>query len=112
MHQLHIQTYIDSYSHKYQVPFIIYNKDLVPTAIHKTSSTFDVLPTLANLFDIKLNEIYFGNDALSQTESNVYFSDADVLKENTYCKDSNDEIYKFSQYLLQLDYFRNRDNIN
>ena len=98
--------------HKYQVPFIIYNKDLVPTTIHKTSSTFDVLPTLANLFDIKLNEIYFGNDALSQKESNVYFSDGDVLKENTYCKDSNDEIYKFSQYLLQLDYFRNRDNIN
>ena len=70
--------------HKYQVPLIIYNKETQKETIHKSGSTFDVLPTIANLFGIKLKELYLGKDLLSQEESKIYFSNGDVLIGDDY----------------------------
>ena len=92
--------------HKYQVPLIIYNKEVQTQTIHKSGSTFDVLPTIANLFGIELKELCLGEDLLSQEESKIYFANSDVLIGNNYYKNSNEETYIYCQYLLKKDYFR------
>lgn len=92
--------------HKYQVPLIIYNKETQKETIHKSGSTFDVLPTIANLFGIKLKELYLGKDLLSQEESKIYFSNGDVLIGDDYYQNNNDETYIYCQYLLKKDYFQ------
>lgn len=94
--------------HKHQVPFIIYNKEIEPKEINKTCSTFDVLPTLANLFGMELKELYLGNDIFSNEESEVYFSNGDILINDKYLKNTNDSIFVYSQYILQKDYFRKK----
>ena len=35
-----------------RLPFIIYNSTIEPKKVNKTASTFDILPTVANLFDL------------------------------------------------------------
>lgn len=92
--------------HKYQVPLIIYNKEVQTQTIHKSGSTFDVLPTIANLFGIELKELCLGEDLLSQEESKIYFANSDVLIGNNYYQNSNEETYIYCQYLLKKDYFR------
>ena len=85
---------------------IIYNKETQKETIHKSGSTFDVLPTIANLFGIKLKELYLGKDLLSQEESKIYFSNGDVLIGDDYYQNNNDETYIYCQYLLKKDYFQ------
>lgn len=56
-------------------PFIIYNKGQNAKVISKTASTFDILPTLANLFDLDYDpRYYFGKDVFSQDETTVVFT--------------------------------------
>lgn len=57
------------------MPFIIYNSEQEPKVISKTSSTFDILPTLANLFDLDYDPRYYtGKDIFSNEDSKVIFS--------------------------------------
>ena len=42
-----------------KLPFIIYNPELEPAQINKTASTFDILPTLANMFDLDYDPRYY-----------------------------------------------------
>ena len=57
-----------------RLPFIIYNSKMTPTKISKTGSTFDILPTLANLFDLNYDPRYYaGKDLFSNEETTVIF---------------------------------------
>ncbi len=65
------------------MPFIIYNSTLEPKVISKTSSTFDILPTLANLFDLDYDPRYYtGKDIFSNEESKVIFSNGSWVTDN------------------------------
>ena len=56
-------------------PFIIYNSKQKPEVISKTSSTFDIVPTLANLFDLDFDPRYYiGKDIFSDEETIVIFT--------------------------------------
>ncbi len=58
-----------------KLPFIIYNTELEPSRIQKTASTFDILPTLANMFDLDYDPRYYvGKDVFSDEETLVIFT--------------------------------------
>ena len=57
-----------------RLPFIIYNSEMTPTKHSKTASTFDILPTIANLFDLNYDPRYYvGKDYFSEEEKVVIF---------------------------------------
>jgi arylsulfatase A-like enzyme len=56
--------------------FFIYSKDLKPQTVEKYTSSFDVLPTLANLFDLDAQyELLAGDDAFSDAGGYAIFND-------------------------------------
>ncbi|HHW69512.1 MAG TPA: sulfatase-like hydrolase/transferase [Tenericutes bacterium] len=58
-----------------KMPFIIYNSKSEAQIISKTASTFDIIPTLANLFDLDYDPRYYiGTDMFSNQESTVIFT--------------------------------------
>lgn len=58
-----------------KLPFIIYNSASESLTISKTSSTFDILPTIANLFNLDYDPRYYmGVDIFSEEESIVIFN--------------------------------------
>lgn len=42
-----------------RLPFIIYNSEITPTKYSNVASTFDILPTIANLFDLNYDPRYY-----------------------------------------------------
>jgi phosphoglycerol transferase MdoB-like AlkP superfamily enzyme len=55
-----------------RTPFIIYNSKLTPTKYDEYTSFINILPTLANLFDLDFDpRLYGGEDLLSDTYTNV-----------------------------------------
>lgn len=55
-----------------RTPFIIYNPELTPTKYDKYTSFMNILPTLANLFDLDYDpRLYGGEDLLSKNYTNV-----------------------------------------
>lgn len=69
----------------YRVPAFIYAKDLPSEKISKPMMTIDWLPTLINLFDLKTDGKYIGNDVLDKnTPGFVYFGNSAWLDEKMY----------------------------
>ena len=113
------------------MPFIIYNSTTEPQVISKTASTFDIIPTLANLFDLNYDPRYYtGTDIFSEeetiaifpsgswvTDKAIYFADKNnyKLKDNTvdeeYIKKINKIVsnkFTASDNTLKKDYFKYR----
>lgn len=118
-----------------KLPFIIYNSKISHEQITKVSSTFDILPTLANLFDLNYDPRYYmGNDIFSSEENIVIFTNGSWItdrclydsKTNTYKsltdedvtdeykaninKKVNDKFY-VSNKVLSLDYYKYRNDL-
>ncbi len=70
----------------YKVPFIIWTPSLEnSTTIETVTSTYDIMPTLCNLFDINLNgHLITGRDALSDKDGLVIFEDRSWLNDRAY----------------------------
>ena len=68
-------------------PFFIYSRDTEPQKITKVTSTIDILPTIANLFDLNTDgRYYIGNDAFSENGGYVIFADYSWYDGTTYWK--------------------------
>ena len=82
-----------------RVPFIIYNSELEPTKIDAYTSYINILPTLANLFDLTYDSrLYMGRDALSDDyESMVIFSDGSWKNERAFYNASTSEIKNYTK---------------
>ena len=78
---------------KFKTPFIIYTKDIEHKEINKCCSTFDILPTLANMFGFEIKEYHTGKDIFSENDSVVYFSDGSLIINDEYI-DSGEEYLK------------------
>lgn len=78
---------------KFKTPFIIYTKDIEHKEINKCCSTFDILPTLANMFGFEIKEYHTGKDIFSENDSTVYFSDGSLIINDEYI-DSGEEYLK------------------
>ncbi len=114
-----------------RLPFIIYNSKLTPTVYSKVASTFDILPTIANLFDLNYDPRYYeGKDYFSNEETTVIFTNGswitnramyyassggnkkiDPTVDDTYIQAVNkrvsDYMYVYEQ-TQRLDYFKYR----
>ena len=65
------------------MPFIIYNNGEQAKTFSKTASTFDILPTLANLFDLDYDPRYYmGKDLFSKEETIVLFPNGDWVTDS------------------------------
>jgi lipoteichoic acid synthase len=65
-----------------RTPWIIYNPRLQATKIETVTSTFDIIPTIANLFDLDYDpRYYFGTDAFGEEERLVIFANGSWITE-------------------------------
>ncbi|MCH1940237.1 LTA synthase family protein [Holdemania massiliensis] len=112
-----------------KVPFIIWTPNFEnPITIDEVTSTYDIMPTLCNLFNLSLEGRFIvGRDALSQTEGIVIFEDRSWLTDRAYydatkgnvikldptitdqeIEETSDQIFEeilISQKILSLDYY-------
>ena len=70
-----------------KLPFIIYNSATEGKVISKTASTFDILPTVANLFNLNYDpRDYMGTDLFSDSESIVIFNNGSWITDKCIYK--------------------------
>lgn len=92
------------------MPFIIYNPQIDHQIISKTASTFDILPTLANLFDLSYNPNYYmGNDIFSDNETIAIFPNGSWITDKAIYF-ANDNKYKLKEEINE-DYIIKINNI-
>lgn len=119
-------------------PMVIYNSTIEPQVISTVASTKDLVPTLANLFDLDYDpRLYLGVDIFSDqvdhyalfqdggwvTQEGFYdpiqqeftsydgstiLADEEILKYNQYSR----SFYQLSESILTNDYFKYRDFVN
>lgn len=103
------------------VPFMIYAKDIEPMKVKKAVASYDILPTVVNLFDLNTDGRYYvGNDAFSDNGGYIIFSDRSWYDGETYFNvyestptelsvERKEEISKRLEMCwnsIKLDYFR------
>ena len=67
------------------IPFIIYHKGTEAMTVDKVISTFDILPTIVNLFDLDCDGRYYvGNDAFSENGGYAFFQNSSWVDSDTY----------------------------
>lgn len=87
-----------------RLPFIIYNHGSEAKTISKTASTFDILPTLANLFDLNFDSrSYVGTDIFSEDETTVIFTSGSWITDQAMYFSSSGK-YKALAENLEEDY--------
>jgi phosphoglycerol transferase MdoB-like AlkP superfamily enzyme len=115
------------------VPMIIWSPGMDGEVIEKYTDTFDILPTLANLFNLDYDaRYYFGEDAFNESEGLVIFrssswitdlgyynatknefkpyTDVEVSKEYIeYYNELVRQYFDISYATLQTDYYKNRE---
>ena len=93
------------------MPFIIYNSTVEPQVITKTASTFDILPTLANLFDLNYDPRYYtGKDLFSDEETIALFPTGSwVTDKAVYFASKND--YKLKDNSVNEEYIKEINKI-
>ena len=73
-----------------KLPFIIYNSNTESKVISKTASTFDILPTIANLFNLDYDpRDYMGIDLFSDNDSIVIFNNGSWITDKCIYKSSS-----------------------
>lgn len=104
------------------VPFFIYSEALEPMTVDKAVATYDILPTVVNLFGMDNDgRYYLGNDVFSDNGGYVIFSDRSWYDGKTYSKTdtlSSDIIFERSEEIdlrlnacwdtIKFDYFKKK----
>lgn len=68
-----------------KVPMLIYHYGDEPMEVDKTNATIDLLPTIANLFDLKASKYYMGQDIFDPRYGGLaYFKDYSWYDGHTY----------------------------
>ena len=93
------------------MPFIIYNSEMEPKTISKTASTFDILPTIANLFDLDYDPRYYmGKDLFSDEETVVIFPTGSWITDKAIYF-ANKNAYKLKNNDISEDYIKKINKI-
>jgi len=108
-----------------KVPLIIYNEGMKPISVDKPMATYDLLPTIVNLFSLDCDARYlFGHDAFSDGGGYVIFADQSWYDGETYfninadaptelsrkrAKEINERLEN-SWNTVKSDYFAKKDN--
>lgn len=81
-----------------QVPFIIWSPGIDSIQVESVTSTFDIYPTLANLFDINLEgEFIVGRDALSENPGLVIWENYSWLTDKAYYDSTKQQLIKHTE---------------
>lgn len=113
----------DNYTELYRVPLMIYDPNIDHTIINKFTTTYDIVPTVLDLFGINYyTNLYYGNSIFSDVESVLYTKAFDVFitdkllfsninnllyKDNDVSSEYIDEIENKSKELLRKIYYTN-----
>ncbi len=72
-------------------PLIIWEKDVEPVVISKRASTLDLLPTLANMFNLDFDKrTVFGRDIMSEKYEGFYFNNFGQIYTMDFSYDAKD----------------------
>ena len=82
-----------------RIPLIIYNSEIKAQEVDAYTSYIDILPTIANLFNLNYDSrLYMGTDALSsEHEDMVLFIDGSWKNEYAFYNASTSEIHYYTQ---------------
>lgn len=82
-----------------RVPFVIYNSEMEPKTFKEYTSYINILPTIANLFDLDYDpRLYVGTDLLSKDyQSLVVFADGSWQNEIALYDASNSEVKYYTK---------------
>ena len=88
-----------------KVPFIIWTSDIEnPVAINKVTSTYDIMPTICNLFNINIDgHLITGRDTLSEEDGIVIFEDHSWLTDRAYYNATKGEYIKLDSFIEEED---------
>lgn len=88
-----------------RVPFVIYNSEVEPKIFDEYTSYINILPTIANLFDLDYDpRLYMGTDLLSEDyESLVVFADGSWKNEYAYYDASKSDIEYFTDKTYSIE---------
>lgn len=102
--------------------FFIWSADLEPTQVEKVTSTLDILPTVANLFDLDTTGAFLaGHDGLGDQGGYVFFSDGSWYDGETYWSSKGggtgdaqrsaeiSRVTTLSNWVLAGDYYRSQE---
>ena len=81
-----------------RVPFVIYNSEMEPKTFSEYTSYINIVPTIANLFDLDYDpRLYMGTDLLSDDyESLVVFADGSWKNEKAYYNAQNGSVKNYT----------------
>lgn len=81
-----------------RTPMIVYNPQQVPEKVSKVSSTIDMAPTFANLFDLDYDtRLFMGNDIFSNEENFVIFQNGSWYSQKGYFSTADARFYPFDE---------------
>lgn len=114
--QNQIKEIIDGDLSDYEIektPFVIYNPELKSTTYTEYTSYINLVPTLANLFNLEYDpRLYMGTDLLSDDyESRVIFADGSWKNEIAYYNASTSNIKYYTEKLYTTEEIQNINNI-
>lgn len=88
-----------------RVPFVIYNSELTPKIIRDYTSYINIVPTVANLFDLDYDpRLYMGTDIFSDDyQSMTIFADGSWKNEKAYynASEANIKYYSSEEYTVE-----------
>lgn len=102
-------TYVDIDNYQYELlkntPLIIWTKDReLQGEITDVMGMWDVMPTVANMFNLKKPTYALGNDIFSNNEKIVVFPNGNVLTNKVFYSNLKDEYITFSEEVLDASY--------
>jgi len=88
-----------------RVPFVIYNSQMESKTFKEYTSYINILPTIANLFDLDYDpRLYVGTDVLSEEyKSMVVFADGSWKNEKAYYNASKGSVDYFTEETYSLE---------
>ena len=95
-----------------RVPFVIYNNGIESKEFESYTSYINILPTVANLFDLDYDpRLYMGSDLLSKDyESMVIFADGSWKNEYAYYNASRSSIEYYTDKTYTIEELQNINN--
>ena len=96
---------VTEYKNNERVPFVIYNSEIEPKVFTDYTTYINILPTIANLFDLDYDpRLYLGTDLLSEDyKSMVVFADGSWKNELAYYDAAKDDITYFTDYEYNIE---------
>lgn len=85
----------DNFLELFRVPLMIYDPDISHQVINKFTTTYDIVPTILNMFGINyFDNLYYGNDIFSNKESILYSMGYNIfITEDLYFYNIKDILY-------------------